>query len=219
MNSDYCKALPASERPRTGDIGSLFWKHWGNYHSFMRIDDDRVFSKNSPESRDKYQVQSYENMFFDNYKKMAKMCKGSEQNLKDKGCEFTVVYHRCHSIEDDFFSKISEIKKSSEQVDEIESQLSKWMVNPISLTEKEVTGAFEALGKQLNQIRALSLSGKAEFARKALEYRIIGLLQTDLNGNRNALTREASAAVEHAYEIQTKERSHVPLNPDQISNR
>jgi hypothetical protein len=219
MNSEYCKALPASEKPRTGDIGSLFWKHWGNYHSFMRIDDNTVFSKNGPEIKDKYKVQSYESMFFDNYKEMAKTCKGSEQNLKNKGCEFEVVHHRCRPLENNFFAGVKEIKNTSDQIDGIESRLSKWMVNSESLSESEVSAAFEALGTHLTQVRAQKLEGQKEFARKALEYRIVGLLHTGLNDARYSLTQDALAAVDKAYQVQTKERSHVPKTADEIQHR
>jgi hypothetical protein len=72
------------------------------------------------------------------------------------------------------------------------------------------------LGAQLDRIRSLRFEGKKEFARKALEYRIIGLLYTDLNEERYTVTKEARAIVMKAYGIEAAERLHSPKTPDEV---
>lgn len=182
----------------------------------MRIDDNTAFSKNGPDAKHKYEVQNYENMFFDNHREASKQCRGTEATLIQRNCEFQIVHHRCRSIEPEFYSKIPEIKVTSIEIDGIEQKLTKWMTNKTLLSKIEINQIFERLGEKLTEIRKLSLvSSDAEFARKALEYRIIGLLQTDMD-EIPYLSDKADKAVKTAFTIQTQERGHVPSTPAQV---
>lgn len=217
MNSPYCKALQPHELPRTGDIGSLFYQALGNYHSFVRIDDNLVFSKNGPEPSEPYQVQGYEEMFYDQYKPMAKICKGSEENLKENAkCEFKIVYHRCTQPPTDYISRYSELKKISNNIKSAENKLSRWINNHDESLRGEMTGVYETLGNALQELNKLQFSGDKEFAREALLRKIMSLLLTD-NNDAPVNSSAALNAVQSAERLDTYERwKKVPATPEEV---
>lgn len=217
MNSKYCRALAPDEPAELGDIASLFSPQVdGNYHSFLRLDDDTAFSKNSPSMDDKYEIQPFENMFYPAYREISGTCRGTEGHLRAQNCPFEIVHHRCRAIETDFYSRVKEIAPTVEAVDQLETKLVRMMSRKSQPTVQQLNPIFEELGTHLRKLRALTLRDHDEFARKSLEHRVIGLLHTKFPSITSGLSQATLQAGELAMDIQTKERDHVPRNASAV---
>lgn len=215
MNSRFCRTVPSTETPSQGDIGSLFWKRWGNYHSFVYIDSDTVFSKNGPDPAETYRTQRYEEMFYPKYRQMAKACRGPESLAENKPeCELKVVYHRCASVPDDFYSRYPELRPIEQSILQVESDFEKWLRSPGPELLPAIENGIRLLGDSLRELRTRRDSGDLEFARQALEYRVIGLLDSDSFAG---ISAASSKIIEAADRIQQNERSHVPDAPSRVS--
>lgn len=213
LNSPFCRRLKPSERPKRGDIGSLFWKHWGNYHSYVHLDGHSVFAKEGPDPEDVYRFQKFEDMFRPNYKAMATKCRNltSQETLQRTDCEFKTVYHRCRPLPAGFIRRHSELRDSVERYNKAEEVLQAWILSQDPSLRQKVDAAVVELGRLISELRQRQYKGELEFARKSLEWAAIGLISSDLFVS---FSPEAQAAEKLADQIQLNERAHIPLSPE-----
>jgi hypothetical protein len=177
MNSDYCEALPQGAELQYGDIGSVYGTGRDHYHSFMRINDDRIFHKASPQVDHRWTEDRYERIAFPMYFNETTQCKGNESTQMNANCERRVVYHRCQPRPTDFYSRYPDLRNLDREVQGIETSLEAWMQEPSNTAD--FNRSMIRLSEMLHDIDQQRFSGEKEFAREAMAFRIAGLLQTD----------------------------------------
>lgn len=189
MNSPYCQKLKSTEKPQKGDLGSLFWPNRGHYHSFVFLDSQYVFSKNSPDPKYKYQVQAFEEMFHSEYQSKAKKCwknyqKSYSSNSK-KDCEFEVQFHRCRPIETDFFLTDTKLLNWDKKIIPLEEKVFSWVAGDkivnLELFEQAIVNLYDILGEIQKELKDELISNKnRKFKLEAMEYRLMGLILSDI---------------------------------------
>lgn len=213
MTSPYCRALSVNERPRLGDLGSLFWSGHGHYHSFVYLNDQWVFSKNSPDPKYTYEVQRFEKMFQPAAERVGRNCGATTNRRMNSNCPYKVIFHRCQPLEKDFFENDAEIKKWDEQLKQIEEQIFAW-----AIASKQVSiSSYEAIIKHLYQLLVAVKERKnvtpdklKKFRLVALEYRILGLMLADIDGARKAPA--VQSLINYAYRVQLHKKKTILLN-------
>lgn len=185
MNSPYCKALPPESQLEYGDIGSVFSAKSGHFHSFMRINDDTLFQKAGPESSLTWGTDKYESILFPQFFSEATRCKGNESTMAKKGCAFQVIYHRCQPIPSDFYSRHRDMTTLLNNIKSAENRLLAWMKADPSISKEDYYAEIEKLAPILESLLAMRFTGQKEFARKALAFRVAGLIFTDVNNHQN----------------------------------
>jgi hypothetical protein len=227
MNSKYCRPLGPKDKPKSGDLGSLFWKDQGHYHSFVYLDNSWVFSKNSPDPKHEYKVQLFEEMFFMDQRKLAKQCWHQGNPTKDSKCDFLTVFHRCKPLENNFFQKGRHISQWDRRIRPLEEQVFLWTTgkSKMSMTEMSMTTMsmttmsmtkYEATVKKLYRIlREIQTTQKAKlrsrdlFKLEALEFRVIGLILADVKVA--TMIPKLYPLINYAYRSQAQKKGTVPL--------
>lgn len=214
MNSPYCRKLGKLEKPQKGDLGSLFWPTKGHYHSFVYLDSHWVFSKNSPDPKYKYQVQAFEEMFYPSYQKKAKKCWNSiHANLKND-CEFELQYHRCRSLETTFNKSDKKLVEWDRKVTPLEEAVYLWTTGESKVRPSDFEGTILDLFKIFEEVH-VELKAESDKQRKfklqAMEYRLIGLMLSDLNIA--STSKKLFPIISQIYKLQsTKAPQVVTLN-------
>lgn len=210
LQSPYCRQLGNDERPKRGDIASIFWKQWGNYHSYIYLDGNTVFAKEGPDPEDVYKVQSYEGQFRPNYRAEANRCKDLTLNqvMGRSDCDLKTVYHRCTPPPVDFYQRHNSLKEIANQVAEAAVVIQGFLID--QNRTPQVDRAAQTLARALHDLRQRRYSGELEFARKSLEHEVIGLFVSDSYAT---FSEDVRAAETLADRLQTTERSHVPMTP------
>lgn len=183
MNSPYCKKLGPNDKPKMGDLGSLFWEGKGHYHSFTYINSHWVFSKNSPDPKYEYKIQRFEDMFFPEYKNTAKKCWGNILKSSASDCKFKVEFHRCNPIDLNFFNEDQEMTRWMSKIVPIEETIYQWVKGTGAVTLKEYEKAIIDLNNILHEVHSKSrvqLTKLKIFKLEALEYRLMGLILSDI---------------------------------------
>jgi len=212
LQSRYCRQLGNDELPQRGDVGSIFWKQWGNYHAYVYFDGGTVFTKDGPSPEESYNYQSYLGQFKPEYRAEANRCKNLtlNQSLARRDCDLKTVYHRCSPLPPDFYQRHESLRGLEEQVTQAEMVIQKWLTKPKFDMISQVESAAKVLARALTDLRQRRYSGELEFARQSLEHRVIGLF---MSGSYNTFSDDVRAAEAFADQIQTSERSHVPSTP------
>jgi hypothetical protein len=200
LNSPYCHSLLPEQVPREGDIGSLFWPTEGNFHSFIHLNQDFVFSKNSPHPEHRYSVQRYEDMINTDTR---------------EGGGVQVIYHRCRPLPSNLITRFKRLLPIHAKLAATESEMQLWTLYRSQKNKIDFERSILKLGSILKSVRALKFDGQEEFARTALEYKAIGLLLTDLDSVPN-LSAEAKHITAEAYAIQKFKSDHLPSEPSSV---
>jgi hypothetical protein len=221
MTSKYCRIRATNEQPQLGDIGSAFEPGFGLVHSFTYIDGEHFFSKNDGTPEEIYKTQAFGEMFGPYYKnRIADYCGGSEDDVRNaSNCDhFEVVYYRCQAPPPDFYSQYIELRELDKELSQIEQILEPWFRTHDEKQIEEVKFAFLTLSQIYQNVKHLHYRGDLEFARRALEYRVSGLLQSDRSISENG--HEFAEAInvipshilgESTWVPQTADEAHHPL--------
>lgn len=215
MQSHYCRQLSLNEKPQKGDLGSVFWSGHGHYHSFIYLDDQWVFSKNSPDPKYEYKVQRFEDMFNEGHKSKAKRCWQNNLARQKQNCEFRVAFHRCHPLEKDFFSGDKSIKAWDQMIKPLEEQVFSWTVgdSSLSLGEYEQTvGKLYAILLDIQKSNGKSTDKLKTFRIEALEYRVLGLILADIKVAH--MIPKLYPFIQYAYHSQNQKKHYIPLYKD-----
>lgn len=185
MNSPYCRKLNTAEKPQKGDLGSLFWPNRGHYHSFVFLDSQYVFSKNSPDPKYKYQVQAFEEMFHSEYQSKARKCWMDYQRSFKKDCDFEVQFHRCKPIETNFFLADTKLVSWDKKIIPLEENVFSWVAGAKSIRlevfEQTIESLYGILGEVQKDLKREPTSNKnRKFKLEAMEYRLMGLILSDI---------------------------------------
>lgn len=223
MNSPYCRQLGPHEEKQRGDLGSLFWRGQGHYHSFVYIDGKWVFSKNSPETKYPYEVQRFEAMFPRETRQSLKDCRGDKAaeggeagngfrtgKVSKNLCPYRVIYHRCRPLEEGFYRGHPEASKLHQEILPLEEQIFDWTTGRSSLTQGEYGQLIEKLSKRLKRVEMLLQNYDAKSAPmplKALEYRLLGLLLADVYAGQQTPT--LFSAISSAYQKQKQKKKFI----------
>lgn len=183
MNSPYCRKLEVTEKPQKGDLGSLFWPIRGHYHSFVFLDSQYVFSKNSPDPKYKYQVQAFEEMFYREYQSKAKKCWKDYQQSNKKECDFEVQFHRCKPMEAEFFTTDAKLLGWDKRTIPLEEKVFSWVVGDKSMNlgafEQTIENLYGILGEVQRDLKNV-MNKNRKFKLEAMEYRLMGLILSDI---------------------------------------
>lgn len=109
MNPPLCRALQINEKRKPGDIGSIRELNRNDYHGFIHVSENLVYSKNGYRMQAPYKLQSYDSMMSTMFKdseearllkhKLKKECRGA-QSIYDLSCKAHVEYFRCKSMDE-----------------------------------------------------------------------------------------------------------------------
>lgn len=211
MKSPYCRELRKDEKPQKGDLGSLMWKGHGHYHSFVYLDDQKVFSKNSPDPKYPYKVQSFEEMFFPDQQAKIKKCWSDYHNRGQQPCEFSVVFHRCRPLEKNFYDADPRLTSWDQKLGVLERQVFSWAVNDSTVSEQEYAKVIHKLYRILHEIRELEKQTSShklnKFRLEALEFRVLGLLLADTKIS--AQIPSVFPMVNYAYYLQEQKKEKI----------
>ncbi len=215
MKSPYCRELQINEKPQRGDLGSIFWPGQGHYHSFVFVDDEWVFSKNSPDPKYEYKVQRFEDMFFAEHQAKAKKCWQSSFGRQKQTCDFKVVYHRCRPLEKNFFLKDKVVEGWDQKIKPLEEQVFSWTVGDSELSKEEyeqTVGKLHAILLEIQKYDRRQLNKLNKFRHEAIEYRVLGLILADIKVAN--MIPKLYPLIHYAYQSQDQKKHHVPLNKD-----
>lgn len=183
MKSPYCRELEANEKLQSGDLGSLFYNQNDLYHSFVYIDKEKVFSKNSPDSKFPYQYQKFEDMFFKESQSLAKKCWSNIIQNRRLKCDYKVMFHRCEPIEDNLFQLEKDISKIDAKIKSLEEHVYAWISGDTKITKELYSNTVVSLYRYLLELQNLEktkLSDHRKFIINALEFRVLGLILSDI---------------------------------------
>ncbi|MBT4760568.1 MAG: hypothetical protein HOO06_02620 [Bdellovibrionaceae bacterium] len=216
MKSPFCKKLGPDDKLKKGDVGSLFWKNLGNYHSFINLNEKYVFSKDSPGLDDKYEIKRYEEMFHETKRRYAQRCRGTEYYLKKINCELEIVYHRCEALPLEFMLGNELLSQLLTDISGYEDTIEKYVRTNDHQMIPLISSAFEKLGLRLVDLLNVKYTGNEEFMRKAITHRIVGNLLVNW-GNIEGLSVKALNAVEVAELTLLEGRKHVPRKASDLN--
>ncbi len=217
MNSAYCRKLGPSEKPKKGDLGSLFWPGQGHYHSFVYMDEDWVFSKNSPDPKYPYKVQAFDEMFNADYRATARGCwKEANGNYhssanRSSKCVFDMKFHRCRAVEVDFYRNNKQLSRWDDQVRPLEDRVFSWVAGEAELTledYEETVLALNRLWQEVKRTQKQNSKKRLRFKLEAMEYRLLGLILADIKIG--SLSPRLYPILQEAYRIQELKKQGVP---------
>lgn len=204
MNSPYCRKLTTLEKPQKGDLGSLFWPNRGHYHSFVFLDSNFVFSKNSPDPKYKYQVQAFEEMFHREYQSKAKKCWKDYQQINKKDCDFEVQFHRCKPMEADFFTTDTKLLSWDKKIIPLEEKVFSWVVGDKSISvevfEQTIESLYGILGEVQKDLKIV-MNKNRKFKLEAMEFRLMGLILSDIRIA--ATSKKLNPIINQIYKMQS----------------
>lgn len=211
MKSNNCVAVAPGDKLQSGDLGSLIWKGYGHYHSFVYLDEHLVFSKTSPSSKHPYRIQAFEEMFSADERESVKNCWPLAPNHNNKNCELEIVFHRCRPLEKGFYHSDPQLAEWDLKLKGLEEIIDRRSKASEGVAPQVYQRSMEQLYQLLRQVQRASSNGKNETIknqRGALEYRILGLMLADVNGVKSAPSVYPYLA--YAYAIQKDKKNQVP---------
>lgn len=181
LNSPFCQAVGPNAELQTGDIGSVHTIDEHLFHSFVRIDDNTLFQKGGPSFFQHWEIAPHEGILLPILFEEAVRCKGNESTQKLNGCKYKVIYHRCTPAPADLVARYSDLHVIATDVQDIEQRINLWMqTHSLELRN----GFYQDLLKLqdiLTPLDAVTFSTDKEFAKKALVFRIAGLMMIDVD--------------------------------------
>lgn len=205
MNSPYCQKLKAIEKPQKGDLGSLFWPNRGHYHSFVFLDSQYVFSKNSPDPKYKYQVQAFEEMFHSEYQSKARKCWKDYQTNFKKECDFEVQFHRCKPIEAEFFMTDPKLLSWDKKIIPLEGKVFSWVAGEknisLDIFEQTIESLYGILGEVQKDLKSV-MNKNRKFKLEAMEYRLMGLILSDIQIA--STSKKLNPIINQIYKMQSR---------------
>lgn len=203
MDSPFCSKVGINEPLQKGDLGSIFWKGIGHYHSFIYIDSDWVFSKNSPDPKHEYKIQKVEDMFSNQSRMSVKKCWNRTVQTNQSECQFHVEYHRCNPIDSAFFYEDKEMSLWMKKVTPLEEIVFQWVSGQGNVTIEDYSKVLVKLNDILFEIKSkkrVGLNQLKKFKLEALEYRLLGLILSDIDISRS--NSNVYKIISSAYKIQ-----------------
>jgi hypothetical protein len=194
MKSPLCRQLGENEKRLPGDIGAIrdVGQGQSEVHGFIYISDKLAYSKNGPDEKNPFAIQSLNEVYKIYDVPNKNECRGNTIKM-NTNCTNALSFFRCKSI-DSYLQDTEKLPqfldKSLKEVDRVEKCLQLEQINEqivSSEARKNLVDVSEALVFYLKERKSVSassnLSEKEKFTLTALQLRLQALSEQFANNN------------------------------------
>lgn len=218
MDSKACRKLEPSEGSQAGDVGSFYSEERGIFHSFIYVDNERIFEKPSPYADEQSQIISV-NAKFGEAMDLRSGCKLEV----DGKCSFGAVNYRCD------FNRILDVKNDKNTVVEKKRRQMRFLLDTLhsALSKSSDAARNEAFSqytifvhtlldsKEGKPFQLLGLEGSNDLATLfGLDSRLLEKLSTEnvfqLNSLMKKIEKQGSLSPRTFADFP---QGHLPISP------